>query len=357
MRRLVMSAVSLLLACAKPCEPEPPGEVGALTAWEQQFLEGRALPASPAPQFVTAEDGLQLAFSEWVPSGFTAGQPVVLLVHGSSARGGLYSALARGLAEAGVLTRLIDLRGHGLSRCPAPGLCQPDLPPDYAEATGTWPGRPGDAADANQLTRDLQRHLGALAARAPGSPVLLVGHSSGAGLVARFIETSGMSQLAGAVLLAPFHHPDQPQNDLDSWECGRVVGTTYARVDLGALGDARRGTPHRYVLRLEKEPTLSDPRDTLRYTYTMMTGLAVADASSFHQAFTGPTLWVAGDRDALLDLEASRTEYARLPGGRGFVVVRDTSHVGVSWSSGVAAKLASFAQDPTAIRGFETIEP
>ena len=66
---------------------------------------------------------------------------------------------------------------------------------------------------------------------------------------------------------------------------------------------------------------------------------------------------VAGDRDALLDLEASRTEYARLPGGRGFVVVRDTSHVGVSWSSGVAAKLASFAQDPTASRGFETIEP
>ncbi len=356
MRALLAASVCIAVSCAKPCEPEPAGEVGALTEWERQFLERRALPASPASAFVEAEDGLRLAYSEWVPTGWAPGQPVVLFVHGSSARGGLYSALGQGLADAGVLTRLIDLRGHGSSHCPAPGACDPTAEPDYAERDDTWPGRPGDAADSNQLTRDLQRHLFAMQARAPGSPVTLAGHSSGAGLVARFIESAGMAQLAGAALLAPFHHSEQPQNALDAWECGRVVGTTYARVDLGALGAARRGRPHRYVLRLEKEPSLSDARDTLRYTYTMMTGLAVADPNGFHRAFTGSTLWVAGDRDALLDLEASRAEYARLPGGAGFVVVRDTSHVGVSWSTGVARRLASFAKDPSA-PGPERIEP
>jgi pimeloyl-ACP methyl ester carboxylesterase len=340
---LLLTWLTLLLGagCTPPCTPEPPGTVGSPTDWEAAFLAGRQLPPVPARQSLTAEDGLELSFTDWAPRGWAGTGPSALVVHGSSARGDLYSVLGKELAARGIYTRLIDLRGHGYSRCPQPGVCNPSLTPDYADTGVTWPGRPGDSADPDQHARDLTRLLTDLQVRT-GSRPLLVGHSSGAGLVARHVVASGQTALAGTVLIAPFANADQPQNNLEQWECGRVVGTTYARVDLGAVGDARRGNPHRYVLRLEKDEAFREPLDTSRYTYNTMLGLAVPDAKTYHGAFAGRTLWVAGERDALLDLERSRAEYARLPGGTGLVMVRDTSHIGVIWSPGVAAVIADF---------------
>jgi alpha-beta hydrolase superfamily lysophospholipase len=344
----ILLALSLSgVSCAPVCEPEPPGNIGAPTAWEARFLAERRLPEAPPLAGLIAEDGLLLAYSDYVPVAWNGQGAVVLVVHGSSARGALYSALGSGLARRGVYARLIDLRGHGNSRCSAKDVCGPDEV-SFSDDGRTWPGRPGDALDAQQHTRDLNAHLTDLRARFPSAPQFLAGHSSVAGLVARFVQANGMSALAGAMLLAPFIHPDQPQNHVQSWECGRVVGTTYARVDLGALGDAQRGNLHRYVLRLEKNAEYADPLDTLRYTYTAMTGLAATDASSFHAAFSRPTLWVQGDSDALFDAAASREEFARFPGRRGFVTVSETSHVGVIWSDAVSAVLAGFASDPQA---------
>jgi alpha-beta hydrolase superfamily lysophospholipase len=354
MRWLMLLCSSLmtlpLLGCTPDCEPVPPGELGELTGWEQTFLEESRLPqvSDEARHFLSAEDGLQLAYTDWVPASWTGDGAVVLFVHGSSAHGALYAALGESMAEAGVYARIIDLRGHGYSRCVEPGRCDPMAVPDYAASDETWPGRPGDSADVNQLTRDLQAHLTDLARLHPRARLLLAGHSSGAGLVARYVEHAGMAHLDGVALLAPFLHADQPQNTRSEWECGRVVGTSYARVDLGALGDARRRNPHRYVLSLDKPPELIDPLDTLRYTLTTMEGLAVTDVERFHASLTGPTLWVAAEDDALMDLEASREVYARIPGGAGFVTVRDTSHVGIIWSAQVGQLLATFAADTQA---------
>lgn len=341
---VALAGAALVAGCDPTCEPVPPGELGALTAWEQEFLAGGQLPDVPGRSFLTAEDGLRLAWTDWVPAAWDGSGPAVLLVHGSSSHGALYAALGQGLADEGVWARVIDLRGHGHSRCVAPGRCDPLEVPTYEESDITWPGRPGDSADVNQLTRDLQAHLTALARDVPGSPIFLAGHSAGAGLVARYVESAGMSHLGGVALIAPFFHADQPQNERLEWECGRVVGTTYARVDLGALGDAQRRNPHRYVLSLDKPPALVHPMDTLRYTMTTMQGLAVTDPQRFHAALTGPTLWVAAEHDGLLDLAASRREYARIPGGAGFVTVRETSHVGVTWSRPVARLLARFVR-------------
>lgn len=346
--RLIVAVALALTACAEPCEPVPPGQVGELTAWERRFLAEGGLPEVPSYGRVVAEDDLALAYTDWVPDDWTGDGPVLLFVHGSSAHGALYAVLGQGLAQNGVYARVIDLRGHGHSRCAAPGSCDPLQPPTYEDDGRTWPGRPGDSADVNQHLRDLQVHLADLAKRVPGQTPILAGHSSGAGLVARYIEHVGMSHLKGAVLLAPFLHPDQPQNELDAWECGRVVGTSYARVDLGALGDARRGNPHRYVLSLDKPEALTDSLDTLRYTKTTMQGLAVSDPVGAFAAFTRPTLWMAADQDALLDLETSYSEYERLPAGAGFITVRNTSHVGITWSAEVARRIAQFAFEPDA---------
>jgi pimeloyl-ACP methyl ester carboxylesterase len=293
MRWLVVTALVLSASCAPRCEPEPAGSIGTPTAWEATFLSERRLPRAPPQAVLTAEDGLSLSYADYLPEPWNGQGAVVLLVHGSSARGALYSALGEGLRRRGVFARLVDLRGHGRSRCRSPGVCDEGAVV-FTDDGKTWPGRPGDALDAQQHTRDLTAHLTDLRARFPSARLFLAGHSSGAGLVTRLIQSQGMSALAGAMLLAPFIHPDQPQNQVQSWDCGRVVGTTYARVDLGALGDPQRGNLHRYVLRLEKNPEYADPLDTLRYTFTTMTGLAATDASGFHAAFTGPT--VCGSR-------------------------------------------------------------
>ncbi len=289
----LLLACTSFIACNDPCESVPDGSLGDLTSWEHEFLKQKKLPTVTSRAHLTAEDGLKLFYTDWVPENWNGQGPTVLLVHGSSAHSALYAVLGQELAAAGIFARLIDLRGHGHSRCTAPGVCDPNLKPSYDDNGQTWPGRPGDSADEHQMVRDLHLHLAHLAQQTPGTYPYLAGHSSGAGLVARYIEHVGTAQLSGAILLAPFLHADQPQNELQTWDCGKVVGTSYARVHLGALGDARRGNPHRYVLSLDKPPELIDDLDTLRYTYTTMNGLAVDDPTLALTTLVAPTLWIA----------------------------------------------------------------
>lgn len=336
-----------LTGCEPECEPAPEGSLGELTSWEQEFVLGDNLPSPPSIEYLEAEDGLELAYTDWIPDDWDGSGEIVLLVHGSSAYGELYGVLGERLAARGVLARLIDVRGHGRSRCAPPSQCGEDANPDQVEDDGSyWPGRPGDLADVNQITRDLHGHFEALATQWPEAGLWIAGHSSGGGVVSRYVEHVGMSHLEGAILLAPFNHPEQPQNDLGEWECGRVAGTPYAQVDVGALGDAMRSAPHRYVLSLHKTESQSAPLDTLRYSFTMMSGMAASDADDFHAAYVKPTLWIAGAEDALLDEQRSREEFERLPGGRAFVVMSETSHVGVTWSSTVGDVMADFIEDP-----------
>ena len=356
MRRLLSTLVLLAGACGEPCEAAPDGDLGEPTAWEQAFLEQGGLPDSPAPAFLVAEDGLPLAYRDWMPAGWDGTGAMVLLLHASSAYGELYAALAEAMAAEGVLTRVVDLRGHGLSTCITPDVCGTEGARVYDDDGAYWPGRPGDALDAWQHARDVVTHLEHLRELWPEADAVLMGHSSGAGLVARVIESRGMAGLAGAIVLAPFHTPDQPQNSLQTWDCGRGVGTAYAQVDLGALGDAMRDNPHRYVLALRKNEDYRAALDTEHYTATTMWGLAVEDEERFHAAFTGPTLWVAGERDALLDVELSRQEFDRMPGGQAFVTVADTSHVGVTWSRAVGQLCAAFARDPASVTS-QTLQP
>ncbi len=57
-----------------------------------------------------------------------------------------------------------------------------------------------------------------------------------------------------------------------------------------------------------------------------------------------------------MDVASSRDEFEKLPGGAAFVTVADTSHVGVTWSRGVAQACAEVAKDVASV-GSGTIEP
>ena len=357
---LAFSLALLVPGCSEEaCTPPQTDTLGELRPWEQAYVAGEGTPASPAPDFLDAEDGLALAYHSWAPPAWPEDGAVVLIVPGSSAYAELYAALGEGLHDAGVRARIIDVRGHGRSTCDAAGSCAD--PPSGGYATSDdgeyYRGRPGDSLDANQIIRDLGRHVADLRKRYPEARVILAGHSSGGGVVSRFVEHGGLASVDSVALIAPFHSPEQPQNlDEGARLCPGQAGSAYAQLDLGALGAALRGDTHRYVLDLVKAPEYQAPLDVRRYSYTTMLGMATLDADSFFPAYDRPTLWIAGEHDAVLDLERSRAQFERLPGGGAFVEVLDTSHIGLSWSAGVAELLARWATSPELVLSGE-IDP
>ncbi len=341
----------LLLALAVGCGGDQEcvvddGALGAPTAWEQDWLDAGGAPESPAPGFLVAEDGLALAHRDWVPADWTGEGPALVLVPGSSSHSAAYAQLGATLAAEGVYTRIIDVRGHGLSVCAGPDDCaDPAFTPRTAADDGRhFPGRLGDAADPDQPARDLGAHLDALARRFPAASLHLAGHSSGGGLVSHHLEGAGAHRLASVALLAPYNHPDQPQVRPEArLDCPGLAGTAYARLDLGALGAALRGEVHRYVLTLHKGAGLTQPLDTLAYTWVMVQALAASDPDAFWGAHTAPLLFVIAEEDALLDPDESARQAARAAGPVTVLRAADTSHVGLAWSAEVGAAMADFA--------------
>ena len=359
---IALSATIALLAVGcgdDDCQSLPDDGLGEPTAWERELLDAENWPSPPTPQFLAGEEEVPLAYRTSTAEDVADEETVVLFVHGSSTHSGAYTILGEGLSERGVHARFVDLRGHGLSVCRPDGNCEDpaSIQRTYGDDGVYYPGRPGDSRDKNQLVRDLSRHIEDVRTNHAEARLLVAGHSSGAGLVLRFLERGGLEQVDGVALLSPFYHPDQPQSSMQEFECGRKQsGNGYAVVDLGALGAALRGEVHRYVLSFRKGDAYEQPLDTLQNTYTTMTGMQTSSADDFAAAISTPVLWVAAREDALLDLEIQRREFEKLPEGGHFVVAEQTSHVGLGWSDGVAELLADWATEPDSVT-VESIEP
>ena len=103
-------------------------------------------------------------------------RPLVVMVHGSGWHGGQFDQLAWALRDVAEV-RAITLRGHGAD-----------------------PVRRGDVDYIGQLEDDLAD----LMADAKGRKIILMGHSSGGGLVIRFAGGEHGALIDRAVLLAPF---------------------------------------------------------------------------------------------------------------------------------------------------------
>lgn len=356
----ISTATALLaLGCGDDdCQSLPDDGLGEPTAWERELMNAENWPSPPTPEFLEGEEQVPLAYRTWMAEDVAGEETVVLFVHGSSTHSGAYTVLGEGLSERGVHARFVDLRGHGLSVCRPDGNCEDpaSIPRKYDDGA-YYPGRPGDSRDNKQLVRDLSRHIEDVRTNHAEAQLFVAGHSSGAGLVLRYLERGGLERIDGVALLSPFYHPDQPQSSMQEFECGqKQSGNGYAVVDLGALGAALRGQVHRYVLSFRKDDAYEQPLDTLQNTYTTMTGMQTSSADNFYAAISTPVLWVAAREDALLDLEIQRRESEQLPENSRFVVVEQTSHVGLGWSDGVAELLADWATEPELVT-VESIAP
>lgn len=171
--------------------------------WPRPFAQSKGLDFSRVaqdaqpmtPLTYQARDGVALAYRHY---GIQNTGPLVVVIHGSGAFGAAYDGLARGVAALGAEVLLPDLRGHG-----------------------TNPEPRGDVKYIGQLEDDLhdliQLH------RTKGQPLMLIGHSSGGGLVTRFAGGEYGATLDKAVLLAPFLKYNAPTTRPNSGGWARAL--------------------------------------------------------------------------------------------------------------------------------------
>jgi alpha-beta hydrolase superfamily lysophospholipase len=125
-------------------------------------------------------DSVSLFTYCWLPDG--APRAVIQIVHGLAEHAGRYARLAAALSNRGYAVYANDLRGHGRTAKTAADLGF------FAEHDG-WIKCVGDLWQLNRQ----------IAARHPGLPIVLLGHSMGSFLTQQLIIERGEG-LAGAVL-------------------------------------------------------------------------------------------------------------------------------------------------------------
>lgn len=142
-------------------------------------LESAVKAAAPAYQehFFSARDGLRLFYRRWrVPEA----QGCLAVVHGFGEHSGRYDSLAADLNRAGWSVATVDYRGHGQSG-----------------------GRRAHVDRFDEYLNDVTDFLDEMARDGlPDLPVLL-GHSQGGLIAARFAELSG-ERVAALILSSPF---------------------------------------------------------------------------------------------------------------------------------------------------------
>ena len=182
---ITLPLVALLLlggaiAFGGPGEPAPMGTIN--DPFRQ--VDCRSLPPL---QTVPARDGTALAFRLYAPAGTARGS--VLLVHGSSADSRSMHTLAQALAQAGLATYAMDMRGHCAT------------------------GQKGRIGHIGQLDEDLEDLLRAVQ---PARPLTLAGFSAGGGFALRIAGSQRQALFDHFLLLAPFISQDAPTYRPDS---------------------------------------------------------------------------------------------------------------------------------------------
>jgi alpha-beta hydrolase superfamily lysophospholipase len=137
---------------------------------------------TPFPATVTTRDGLPLATMHWPIAAGQTPRGVAVIVHGLGEHIGRYAHVAAHLNAQGWAAVGDDHRGHGRS-----------------------PGKRGVLSHNDDYLHDLTAVIDAARAAYPGLPLLLVGHSLGGAIAARFV--AALAQPAEAANMAPWARP------------------------------------------------------------------------------------------------------------------------------------------------------
>jgi pimeloyl-ACP methyl ester carboxylesterase len=245
----------VLGACAHPGK-------GDFTFYVPDYSGLRDVPV----HYLAAYDGTPLAYREIV--GIESNKAVII-VPGSTMYGYYYLPFMKDMGDAGLFTRVIDLRGHGDSG-----------------------GGRGDVPHEDSLVDDLHAHIEHITSLNPQARIYIAGHSMGAGICGRYLEKYGYDSVEGAIYIAPFFHYRQPG----------MKGAGYVDVDIFKTifgGD--------HVVTQVYHPTGDDPKLVREYTKIMSTASMLNHYSSFSHNHTTRALYLMGTKDELFDWQDSPT--------------------------------------------------
>jgi pimeloyl-ACP methyl ester carboxylesterase len=146
----------------------------------------------PAIERFQARDGTALGFRHYAVVGPSTGRAAIV-VHGSSgSSGNTIHALSWALAQRGVESYALDIRGHGVS------------------------GTRGDIGYVGQLEDDLADFVAEVHKTNPSAPLTLIGHSAGGGFALRVAGSKIQNLFVRTVLLAPYLGYNAPTNQPNS---------------------------------------------------------------------------------------------------------------------------------------------
>lgn len=135
-------------------------------------------------RWIKARDGYEL-FTRVYNS---ENKDVLILIHGSGSESRYLASLADSIAKAKIATVITpDLRGHGENK-----------------------GRRGDIDFIGQLENDIEDLIEFSKQSLGAKKIILAGHSSGGGLVLRFIGNPKNRKVDKAIMLAPYLGYDAP---------------------------------------------------------------------------------------------------------------------------------------------------
>jgi alpha-beta hydrolase superfamily lysophospholipase len=228
----------------------------------------------PAIERFQARDGTALGFRHYAAVGPSTGRAAIV-VHGSSgSSGNNIHALSMALAQHGVESYAVDIRGHGVS------------------------GTRGDIAYVGQLEDDLVDFVAEIRKTNPAVPLTLIGHSAGGGFALRVAGSNIQNLFVRTVLLAPYLGYKAPTNWANSggWasaDVPRIIGLAALR----AIGiNCCEALP---VLAFAVPPN-SQMSLVPTYTDRLMRNFATRDYRTDLAAATKPLTIISGADDELM---------------------------------------------------------
>ena len=290
----VIAAIAVLLPWPK----------AAPTAGTLDFEGTITQHAAPLPQYtVPLRDGTSLTYR--LVTGPENG-PLVVMLHGSGWHGKQFEGLAAQLADMATVV-MPDLRGHGAA-----------------------PQRRGDIDYIGQFEDDIADLITATAQ--PNQEVILLGHSSGGGLVVRFAGGQHRALISGAALLAPFlaHNAPTTRQNSGGWakvNLRRVIGLTV----LNALRIT--GLNDQIVIRFAMPQAVLDGplghTATTEYSYRLNTSFAPRSDWQTDVAALPPFVLIAGTNDEAFMAQAYEQTLSPLNPSGQYHLVPDVGHLDI----------------------------
>ncbi len=272
-------------------------------------------PEMPEPVGVRMRDGFELAVRAYENDT----GPLVILVHGSGWNGLQFNGLAA-LLNVDATALVPDLRGHGAQ-----------------------PGRRGDVDYIGQLEDDLADLIKARAR--PGQKVVMIGHSSGGGLVTRFAGGAHDGVLDAAVLLAPFLKYNAPTTRANAggWaavQTRRIIGLSM----LNAVGI--RALNYLGVISFKMPEAVMQGRlghlATTSYSFRMNVSYAPRPDYLADIKALPPFLLMVGDRDEAFFADQYEPLMREVTDMGRYLIAKDTGHLSIVDAPGTASAILAF---------------